>query len=107
MIICCRRSPSTTSSTAGRPRFCGLASELRPSGVPWLEVVEQLDEEKIQARQEAELRRSAFERNLLKTVPEREIRVRRLTAQLLEFHHRKKSRSGGHCLTGRAVPLMN
>jgi hypothetical protein len=63
--------------------------KLRPSGVPWFEAAEKPDEEKTQARQEAELRRSGFERNLLKNISEKELRVRRLTAQLLEFHRRE------------------
>ncbi len=64
--------------------------KLRPSGVPWFEAAEKPDEGKTQARQEAELRRSTLERNLLKTVPEKEMRVRRVTAQLLEFHRREE-----------------
>ena len=75
--------------------------------MPWLEVVEQLDEEKIQARQEAELRRSAFERNLLRLSTGEGIRVRRLTAHLLEFHRREAKPQWWAMFDRQGRSLMN
>ncbi|MBN1865598.1 MAG: TM0106 family RecB-like putative nuclease, partial [Victivallales bacterium] len=63
---------------------------LRPSGMPWSEApAEGLEGQKSQARQEAEAAHSEYEHRLLESAPEKELRVRELTAQLLDFHRRE------------------
>jgi predicted RecB family nuclease len=67
----------------------GWLLTLRPSDMPWAAIVKTSDEEKTQARQEAELRHSRCEQNLRKNVSGKELRVRELIAHLLEFHRRE------------------
>ena len=62
---------------------------LRPPEAAWLEPAEEADEEKEATRAEAELRHSECARRLLERAPAAEVPVRRLTAQLLEFHRRE------------------
>ncbi len=63
---------------------------LRPSDIPWAEVsADESGEQKSKARQDAELKHSRYERSLLQSVSDKELGVRELAAQLLEFHRRE------------------
>ena len=63
---------------------------LRPSSAAWFDTTaDEPEEEKIQARLDAELKRSNYEGRLLQNAPREELGMRELTAQLLEFHRRE------------------
>ncbi len=63
---------------------------LRPAETPWLDAsTEEADEQKIQTRLEAEIRRSKFQSGLMRNASAEDLRIRELAAQLLEFHRRE------------------